>query len=72
MNDSAGWYINKKYEKIKLCSALEAIQFGLSYFEDDVFGLYEFLLEWSHGTIEELQAEFDEWKRNRSTVQEGK
>jgi len=68
MSESAGWYINEAGKKVEICSAVDAIMFALTYFADDVFNCYEFLTEWSHGTIEGWQAEFDEWKSNRSAV----
>lgn len=59
---SAGWYINKARERVALCSGSDAIQFALEYFNEDRYDVYDFMLEWSHGTIEEWQEDFNAWK----------
>lgn len=61
----AGWYINEAGDKVELCSAADAIMFGLHHFSEDAFGLLDFLTEWNEGTIEPWQAEFNKWKKRK-------
>lgn len=61
----SGFYINAGGDRIELCSSVDAIMFGLQYFEEDVFEFYEFMRGWSLGTIEEWQDEFDKWKASK-------